>query len=99
MKYLGEKGKCTPIAAACSVHNAYNFILCSQNIPKQLFGIYDRVLAQSLQLKVKRNYEALKAIEETTTVRFSDVFSSKVRSVRTFDEYYTRRLFNYETTY
>ncbi len=63
MKYLGEREECTPFRAAISVHNSYNFILCSQSIERQLFGLYDKVLAKSLKKKVDKNKEALQGIE------------------------------------
>lgn len=99
LKYLGERGHNVPFRAVVSVHNPYNFILCSQHIEKELFGIYDRALGSNLKNKVRANRETLKVVEETTSIRLDEVLSDKVKTVRHFDYHYTSRLFNYPTVY
>ena len=48
---------------------------------------------------MKANKDALKQVEETTTIRLDEVLSDKVKTVRHFDYHYTSRLFNYPTVY
>jgi predicted alpha/beta-fold hydrolase len=95
-KYLGESEHTTPVLAAISISNPFNFAIASKLSEKNpSFTIYNRGLAKDLTDYVQRHIEVFKKSEFGKVLDFLHI--SQSRSIQEFDERCVIKLFGYKT--
>eukprot|EP00741_Cyanophora_paradoxa_P012279 tig00020604_g11865.t1 len=93
VKYLGEEGEATPLAAGISVGNPWDLPESSRQLSAFMSRVtYSRVMAQSL---IKHFLENAHYYDEWDGICRDRIIRS--RTVREFDDTFTRVLFGYES--
>jgi len=95
VKYLGEQGSKVLLKGAISISNPYYFELASKHLEGSFFlrNVYSRAFAQNLRKYILRHYNVAKQ----STLLDPDEVLAKATSLRSFDEYATRRLNGFAT--
>lgn len=95
IKYAGlQKEKCC-FKAIVSIANPYNLLTCSQNILKFKNKIYDFSITTNFKNLLKKHKKELAPNIETKAVDIEKALNA--RNTYEFDEYLTRRLFDFNS--
>ncbi|CAO3577644.1 unnamed protein product [Absidia cylindrospora] len=99
VNYLGEEGDRTPLTAAISVANPFDFARCIDNLEKGIFSqkVYSVTMATSLKnlytthremLIKNENVDEDVVMSATTLRQFDDACTSKMFGYASVDDYY-----------
>ncbi|KAI8096462.1 Alpha/Beta hydrolase protein [Halteromyces radiatus] len=94
VKYLGEEKENTPLQAAISVGNPFDFLICANILDGNYFNrmIYSNALAKKSNRVIGRHLTMLKKHPELI---LEDVLTAN--TIRDFDRAYTSKMFGYTT--
>ncbi|KAI8333037.1 Alpha/Beta hydrolase protein [Chlamydoabsidia padenii] len=96
VKYLGEEGDKTPLTAAISVANPFNFVRSIEYLEGSLIGL--NVYSPAMATNLKNLYTIHEdVLQKSTVVHKNDVMSAT--TLRAFDEAFTRRMFGYASVH
>ncbi|CAO3596510.1 unnamed protein product [Absidia cylindrospora] len=96
VKYLGEEGDRTPLTAAISVANPFDFVRSMDYLESGTFSknVYSAGMATNLKNVFKLHEEILQ-----TNERIDKDNVMRVTTLQEFDEAFTRRMFGYDSTH
>ncbi|KAI9486060.1 MAG: Alpha/Beta hydrolase protein [Benjaminiella poitrasii] len=94
VKYLGEEGEKTPLKAAISVANPFDFKLSMARLNESYLGrkVYSAKMAQNLKRTFARHMDVL---VKGGKINPDEVMAAQ--TIREFDEACTRKMFDYST--
>jgi len=91
VNYLGKYKEETPIKAAASIANPFDFVKAANGLVNTMF---DKYLAESLQVWAERNKDILSKAPKHFNIDWEKAMSTK--SMVDFDEFLTRRMLGYK---
>ncbi|KAM3131088.1 hypothetical protein pb186bvf_016786 [Paramecium bursaria] len=95
LKYAGQQGKNCKIDRIISIANPYNLLTCSHNILKFSNWVYDMSITKNFKWLLSQHQHSLKELEPTKGISIEK--GLKAKNTWEFDEYITRRLFDFKS--